>query len=60
MVPDQSFPRPELPEDKVGPDGIVIPSEEVVDSGDVRMPPPDVREAPDAGAIAWHEQIEPL
>ena len=25
----------------------------------LRMPQPEVREAPDAGAIHWHEQVEP-
>lgn len=59
-TPSESFQHPELPKDKADPEAIVIPAEQVGDAGDVRMPPPDVREAPDAGAIHWHEQIEPL
>jgi hypothetical protein len=30
-----------------------------VESEELWMPEPDVREAPDAGAITWHEQVEP-
>lgn len=57
-MPSESFRRPGLAEGGVDPDRIVVSAKQVNSYG-VRMPQPDVRDAPDAGAIHWHEQIEP-
>ena len=40
-------------------DRVVLSAVPPADSSMVPMPEPEVRDAPDSGAIHWHTQIEP-
>jgi len=40
-------------------DRVVLSAVTPADSSMVPMPEPEVRDAPDSGAIHWHTQIEP-
>ena len=40
-------------------DRVVLSAVPSADSSMVPMPEPEVRDAPDSGAIHWHTQIEP-
>ncbi|SFR93515.1 hypothetical protein SAMN04487846_0812 [Microbacterium sp. cf046] len=58
-IPRESLRQPALPQDAVDEDRVVITHEQIGGPPDLRMPEPEVRDSPDAGAIDWHEQIEP-
>jgi hypothetical protein len=51
--------QPGLDADEADADRVVLSAVPPADSSMVPMPEPEVRDAPDSGAIHWHTQLEP-
>jgi hypothetical protein len=51
--------QPALHDGETDADRVVLSAVSPADSSMVPMPEPEVRGAPDSGAIHWHTQIEP-
>ena len=62
MVADstpENLKHPALGEGGTDADRVVLSEVSPADSSMVPMPEPEVRDAPDSGAIHWHTQVEP-
>ena len=51
--------HPALDNGETDADRVVLSAVPPADSSMVPMPEPEVRDAPDSGAIHWHTQVEP-